>query len=208
MTSDFAIKFHNINEATMRYTIGEFSKMKTTLVSPPCYVLNLPWKMMIIPRHLPYKDNQLKKYLGLFLQCNEESACKGWSCFAAADLKLISVEKKSCCRKIRHLFTSKLNDWGYSYFMPWCDILNTDNGFIQNDTVTLEIRFATETPGEHSEMLLDYSMNTCRVCVDMKNYSNEIRLSNETRSLDEENTQTKKEKECEIKINEEDQLKT
>ena len=34
-------------------------------------------------------------------------------------------------RNISHLFYSKENDWGFSHFMNWADVLDPEKGFIK-----------------------------------------------------------------------------
>lgn len=41
--------------------------------------------------------------------------------------------------EIQHLFYSKENDWGFSHFMTWQDVLDPDKGFIKDDSITLEV---------------------------------------------------------------------
>jgi len=37
------------------------------------------------------------------------------------------------------LFYPKENDWGFSFFMSWEDIIDEAKGFIKNDTVIFEV---------------------------------------------------------------------
>ena len=41
--------------------------------------------------------------------------------------------------EIQHLFYTKENDWGFSHFMPWQDILDPEKGFIKDDSIILEV---------------------------------------------------------------------
>jgi hypothetical protein len=41
--------------------------------------------------------------------------------------------------EIQHLFYSKENDWGFSHFMSWQDVLDPEKGFIKDDSITLEV---------------------------------------------------------------------
>lgn len=34
-------------EATFRFEVNHISKLKETVLSPPCYIRNLPWKIMV-----------------------------------------------------------------------------------------------------------------------------------------------------------------
>lgn len=94
------------SEATFRFTVPNFRNLKDSVLSPPCYVRNLPWKIMIMPRQAPSPDRQQQKSLGFFLQCNGESESSSWSCYAMAELRLIShkPETEPFYRKIQHLF--------------------------------------------------------------------------------------------------------
>lgn len=60
------------SEATFRFVVENFSKVKESTLSPPTFVRNLPWRIMIMPRINPPST----KCLGYFLQCNGESESK------------------------------------------------------------------------------------------------------------------------------------
>uniref|UniRef100_UPI00358F4AED ubiquitin carboxyl-terminal hydrolase 7 isoform X3 n=1 Tax=Myxine glutinosa TaxID=7769 RepID=UPI00358F4AED len=134
------------SEATFQFTVERFSKLSDTLLSPAYFIRNLPWKIMVMPRTHQERPNQ--KTLGFFLQCNAESESTSWSCNAQAVLKVINVkdEEKSFTRKISHLFFHKENDWGYSSFMPFNDIVDSDKGFIEDDKVTFEVSVQADAP--------------------------------------------------------------
>ncbi|KAJ8665651.1 hypothetical protein QAD02_007313 [Eretmocerus hayati] len=64
--------------------------MKDSQLSPPCFVRNLPWKIMVMPRPSQAQERQQpQKSLGFFLQCNGESDSSSWSCYAVAELRLL-----------------------------------------------------------------------------------------------------------------------
>lgn len=94
------------SEATFRFTVPNFRNLKDSVLSPPCYVRNLPWKIMVMPRQAPSPDRQQQKSLGFFLQCNGESESSSWSCYAMAELRLLShkPDTETFFRKIQHLF--------------------------------------------------------------------------------------------------------
>ncbi|GBM82029.1 Ubiquitin carboxyl-terminal hydrolase 7 [Araneus ventricosus] len=79
---------------------------------------------------------------------NSENEQGTWSCNAIADLKLISQKEgvENFSRKIQHLFYSKENDWGFSHFMTWSDVLDPEKGFIKDDTVILEVSVSADAP--------------------------------------------------------------
>ncbi|CAG9786247.1 unnamed protein product [Diatraea saccharalis] len=136
------------SEATFRFTVQNFRGLKDSVLSPPCYVRNLPWKIMVMPRQAPSPDRQQQKSLGFFLQCNGESESSSWSCYAMAELRLIShkPDTEPFFRKIQHLFYSKENDWGFSHFMAWNDVLDPEKGYIKDDSITLEVHVTAEAP--------------------------------------------------------------
>lgn len=58
------------SEATFRFEVDNFSKSKEQRLSPPCYVRDLPWKIMIM--HRVGQDTRSTKpaqpSVGFFLQ--------------------------------------------------------------------------------------------------------------------------------------------
>lgn len=136
------------SEATFQYVVHNFSKLKESQLSPPCYVRNLPWKIMVMPRTSQMQDRQQQKSLGFFLQCNGESESSSWSCYATAELTLLAQKEEwvPFTRKIQHLFYSKENDWGFSHFMSWQDVLDPEKGFIKDDTIVLEVHVVADAP--------------------------------------------------------------
>lgn len=51
--------------------VERFSRLSESVLSPSCFVRNLPWKIMVMPRFYPDRPHQ--KSVGFFLQCNAES---------------------------------------------------------------------------------------------------------------------------------------
>lgn len=98
------------SEATFRYTVHNFSRLRESQLSPPCYVRNLPWKIMIMPRNSQAQDRQPQKSLGFFLQCNGESESSTWSCFATAELRLLSQKED-----VEPFTRSKLNLYSFNH---------------------------------------------------------------------------------------------
>ncbi|XP_064603934.1 ubiquitin carboxyl-terminal hydrolase 7-like isoform X2 [Liolophura sinensis] len=133
-------------ETTFTYTVENISKLKETTLSPPCMVRNLPWKIMAMVRH---NQQNHQKSLGFFLQCNADSESTSWSCNAAAELKIRThtSDAEPFSRKIQHLFYSKENDWGFSHFIPWNDLLDPSRGYVtRDDSITLEVHVIADAP--------------------------------------------------------------
>ncbi|KAL3876817.1 hypothetical protein ACJMK2_034611, partial [Sinanodonta woodiana] len=135
-------------EATFSFIIENISKMKESTLSPSCMVRNLPWKIMAMQRINQNADKYNQKSLGFFLQCNAESESTSWSCNAAAELKVVNwkPDGEDFVRKIQHLFYSKENDWGYSHFLPWNELLDPDKGYVEDDKVHLEVFVKADAP--------------------------------------------------------------
>ncbi len=55
------------SEATFMFTKENFSKIKDTVLSDPCIIRNLPWKIMVMQRTGNNMDRS-QKSLGFFLQ--------------------------------------------------------------------------------------------------------------------------------------------
>nr|XP_015215607.1 PREDICTED: ubiquitin carboxyl-terminal hydrolase 7 [Lepisosteus oculatus] len=134
------------SEATFRFVVERFSRLGESVLSPPCFVRNLPWKIMVMPRFYPDRPHQ--KSVGFFLQCNAESDSTSWSCHAQAMLKIINYkdDEKSFSRRISHLFFHKENDWGFSNFMSWSDVTDPEKGFIEDDKVSFEVYVQADAP--------------------------------------------------------------
>lgn len=135
------------SEATFQFVVENFSKMDESVLGPQCVVRNLPWKIMAMPR----KNNQSverQKSLGFFLQCNGDTESTAWSCHASAELRMLKwdPEGEPCKRNIQHLFYHKENDWGFSHFMAWQDVVDPANGYIKEDKIILEAHITADAP--------------------------------------------------------------
>ncbi|XP_077980640.1 ubiquitin carboxyl-terminal hydrolase 7-like [Glandiceps talaboti] len=134
-------------EATFQFKIPNFSKLKETVLGEACMVRNLPWKIMAMPRQSQSSERPIRT-LGFFLQCNAESDSSSWSCNAQAELRMLNWKEdgEPFVRRIQHLFYSKENDWGFSHFMSWSDILDPDKGYCKDDTIILEVHVVADAP--------------------------------------------------------------
>ncbi|XP_063534017.1 ubiquitin carboxyl-terminal hydrolase 7-like isoform X2 [Cydia strobilella] len=136
------------SEATFRYTITNISQLKEQILSPPCFVRCLPWKILAMVRLTTTPDRQQQKALGVFLQCNGESDSPGWSCYGLGELKLLTYnpDKEHLCRKLHHMYHCKEDDWGFGHFISWKELMNPDNGFVKDDSITIEAHVIAEAP--------------------------------------------------------------
>lgn len=103
---------------------------------------------MAMPRtNQPSHERQPTKSLGFFLQCNGDSEAVSWSCNAIAELRLLSQNGGlPLSRKINHVFYSKENDWGFSHFHTWSDIVDPEKGWIKDDSIILEVSVSADAP--------------------------------------------------------------
>ncbi|ULU07701.1 hypothetical protein L3Y34_019008 [Caenorhabditis briggsae] len=132
----------------LRLVINQFSQLEETMCSKPKSIEGVSWKIMVMPKqHMVQKKQQ--KCMGFFLQCAPERAYSDqWSVHAVADMRMISYKPNvpHFARRTTHTYTSKENDWGYSCFMTWADIIDEGQGYIRDDTVVLEIAVKAEAP--------------------------------------------------------------
>lgn len=137
-------------EATFRFKLTGVSKMKErdSHLSDPCMVRGLPWKILAMQRISAHAVEKHNKSLGFFLQCNADSESTMWSCHASAELKLIAQREgtEHVKRSIHHLFYSKENDWGFSHFITWDELIDPHKGFIKDDSIILEVWVRADAP--------------------------------------------------------------
>ncbi|CAH0719456.1 unnamed protein product, partial [Brenthis ino] len=135
-------------EATFRFTVQNISQLKEQVLSPPCYVRCLPWKILVLIRNTTTPDRQPQKALGIFLQCNGDCDSPGWSCYGVGELKLLSYKPdgEHLCRKLHHMYHCKEDDWGFAHFISWKELLDPDNGFVKDDSITIEAHVVAEAP--------------------------------------------------------------
>ncbi|GMS85182.1 hypothetical protein PENTCL1PPCAC_7357, partial [Pristionchus entomophagus] len=142
------VTYDGIDDSTLRVVIDNFSKMADTLCSDPKRISDVPWRIMVMPKqHMVQKKSQ--KCMGFFLQCCPDNTFSDqWSCHAVAEMRLLSEKQtvQNFVRKTTHVYTAKENDWGYSCFMTWADVLDENQGYIKNDRVTLEISVKADPP--------------------------------------------------------------
>ncbi|XP_037723388.1 ubiquitin carboxyl-terminal hydrolase 7 isoform X1 [Drosophila subpulchrella] len=128
------------SETTFSFTVENVGQLKSQRLSPPVYVRMLPWKIMVIPND---------RALGFFLQCNGENDSPTWSCNAIAELRLKCHKPDAqpfTRARIKHLFYSKENDYGYSNFITWQELQDADKNYVHNNSITLEVHVIADAP--------------------------------------------------------------
>ena len=61
-------------------------------------------------------------------------------------LKQTGENREPFVRRIQHLFYSKENDWGFSNFMAWQEMLDPSKGYIKDDSIILEVYVTADAP--------------------------------------------------------------
>uniref|UniRef100_F6YGJ7 Ubiquitin carboxyl-terminal hydrolase 7 n=1 Tax=Ciona intestinalis TaxID=7719 RepID=F6YGJ7_CIOIN len=135
------------SQATFSFTVDNINKLVESTTSPPTYVRGLPWRILVMPRTI--HDRSAGKSLGYFLQCNAENESTLWSCHGSAALRILPAKDgvEMLDKKIEHMFYCKENDWGFSTFLPWADLVNPEKGYITPDKkVTFQVHVYADAP--------------------------------------------------------------
>ncbi|XP_075240373.1 ubiquitin carboxyl-terminal hydrolase 7-like [Convolutriloba macropyga] len=137
----------------IRYVATGVSKWKDQAhnLSEPVMVRNMPWKILLMARpgqsHAS-QDAASGRSLGFFLQCNGENDSNTWNIHATAELSIVNQAspEKTQPRKINHTFYAKENDWGYSNFLLWKELVDPTKGWVKDDTIIAECKLHAEAP--------------------------------------------------------------
>lgn len=140
------ISNHCRAEGCIRFEVKSVSKVKDTALSDPVIIRNLPWRIMLMPRFNTNSNGERVKSAGIFVQCDPEGEGTSWSCQAHARITLKNHKGDDFTRKISHVFFAKENDWGYSSFVAWADLIDNNKGYCKNDSVTIEAFVQAEAP--------------------------------------------------------------
>ena len=133
------------SKSTFRLTVSKFSKLTDWASSPSFLIQDLPW-MIKVNRETTSPDS-----LSYFIQRKKGTFSRTWSCRASLEFRIKSFKNKDFVRKCSHLFTASEHDCGYTEYKSWADLINPENGFINNDQVTFEVKISAESPLEALE---------------------------------------------------------
>ncbi|CAJ0920178.1 unnamed protein product, partial [Mesorhabditis belari] len=135
-------------DGLLRLSVADFHHLEDTMCSPSKIINGVPWRIMIMPKqHTTGKKTQ--KCLAFFLQCCPANTYNDkWTCQAIAEMRLLAQKRgnQNFVRKTTHIYNSKENDWGYSCFMTWAEIIDESQGYIKNGSVIVEIVVRAEAP--------------------------------------------------------------
>ncbi|XP_078583295.1 uncharacterized protein LOC144866000 [Branchiostoma floridae x Branchiostoma japonicum] len=133
-------------DATIRFTVENFSKMENDQHSPVEFIRNLPWKIKAVPDHC--SDSQLanKKSLAVYLQCDGNTN-SFWSCRVSVKFRLIPQKGiKTHTMETEHVFYKNGGNWGFPKFLPWDDVCDPQKGYIKDDKIILEAHVKADAP--------------------------------------------------------------
>lgn len=136
------------SEATITFPVPNIHKLTESAMSQKVFIRGLPWRIMIMPRGHADRSQGMKG-LGYFLQCNAENESSSWSCHGTAELRILPAKDGAevVQKTIDHIFYCKENDWGFSNFLPWSDLVNPEKGFVTADkTVTFQVQCFADAP--------------------------------------------------------------
>ncbi|KAJ2949686.1 hypothetical protein O0L34_g15617 [Tuta absoluta] len=131
--------------ATIRHTINNVTSIKPNVkrISDPVVVCNLSWQLSMC-RYQELTE-PLEDFLSVYLECYTDN----FSCYAKLEACLLSTEYnkeyKKHCSKVQK-FDSNKQSWGWPKVIKWNDLINPENNFVKDDSITLEMHFSTTSP--------------------------------------------------------------
>ncbi|KAL3071150.1 hypothetical protein niasHS_015390 [Heterodera schachtii] len=125
--------------------LSEFARegVNSNRYSEGIYIKGLPWKLWA---QICTKKDNTEKWLGFYLLCTAPKDGT-WSCKCSATFRIVSQKSgvKDVTKKIDHTFNNKSASWGFSDFITFEHLMDTDKGLYDKDedTVSLEIEVNT-----------------------------------------------------------------
>ncbi|XP_078664191.1 uncharacterized protein LOC144907250 [Branchiostoma floridae x Branchiostoma belcheri] len=140
-------------EATVRFTVENFSKITERKFSHAVFIQNLPWKILAMPSD-DSNAQPPNKNLQVYLHCDAESKSL-WSCHASAELRLIPQKTgvQMFTQKVDRIFYNNERSWGKN-FMPWLEVCDPQKGYIKDDKIILEAYVKADAPRGMQEITL------------------------------------------------------
>ncbi|KAK4279205.1 hypothetical protein QN277_016942 [Acacia crassicarpa] len=118
------------------WRIDNFSRLNTKkLYSETFLVGGFKWRVLIFP-----KGNNVD-YLSMYLDVADASTLPyGWSRYAQFSLAVINQmhNKYSVRKDTQHQFNARESDWGFTSFMPLCELYDPTRGYLVNDALIVE----------------------------------------------------------------------
>ncbi|KAJ6796532.1 ubiquitin carboxyl-terminal hydrolase 12-like [Iris pallida] len=120
------------------------------------------WRVLIFP-----KGNNVD-HLSMYLDVVDSGSLPyGWSRYAQFSLSVVNqIYSKFTIRKeTQHQFNVRESDWGFTSFMPLCDLYDRSRGYIVNDTCIVEAEVAVKRVADY----WNYDSKKETGCVGLKN---------------------------------------
>ncbi|KAJ6846627.1 ubiquitin carboxyl-terminal hydrolase 12-like [Iris pallida] len=120
------------------------------------------WRVLIFP-----KGNNVD-HLSMYLDVADSGSLPyGWSRYAQFSLSVVNqIYSKFTIRKeTQHQFNVRESDWGFTSFMPLCDLYDRSRGYIVNDTCIVEAEVAVKRVADY----WNYDSKKETGCVGLKN---------------------------------------
>ncbi|KMZ60441.1 hypothetical protein ZOSMA_59G00010 [Zostera marina] len=118
------------------WLIENFSRMTVKKHYSDSFVVGgFKWRVLIFPKG--NNMDQLSMYLDV---ADSASLPYGWSRYALFSLAVVNqIHSKYTIRKdTHHQFNARESDWGFTSFMPLCDLYDPTRGYLVNDTCIVE----------------------------------------------------------------------
>ncbi|XP_044574976.1 uncharacterized protein LOC123258813 [Cotesia glomerata] len=143
-----------LKEATIEYTVQNFSTLKDSITLPPCTIQHLPWNVLVKPF---YETDLGKLPFGFFITCDGNDSTN-WTCRADVEFNIYPFNKKCrvpYSRRRKHTFSAKANTTGFEIL--WEKITTSEKRLIDNDSIILEVCINCH-PKDNEEANADYSV--------------------------------------------------
>ncbi|XP_044503709.1 ubiquitin C-terminal hydrolase 12 isoform X2 [Mangifera indica] len=122
------------------WTIENFTRLNIKRHYSDVFVVGgFKWRILMFP-----KGNNVD-YLSMYLDVADSSTLPyGWNRFAQFSLAVVNqVHSGYSIRKdTQHQFNARESDWGFTSFMPLCDLYDPSRGYLVNDNVVVEAEVA------------------------------------------------------------------
>ncbi|KAJ6642729.1 Actin-histidine N-methyltransferase [Pseudolycoriella hygida] len=154
----------HVREATFVFTVRDFSKVKDPVISPPCSVRNLPWKIMVMQRTSNSDDeNEDTTSMGFYLQCNDEK----FTSWAVSTMMTrqnhipLNETNKELTNDGNPAKPSIEEDAKVPVLIPFWDVANHANGMITSNYSPMDgqVEGATMTDVKKDEQIFMYYGN-------------------------------------------------
>lgn len=135
------LQFENLDKCcdeggltTYRLTITNIENLMA--VKSPQFVLrNMPWQLTVFQNHL--------RHLAIRLESNEKS--EGFTCDVIFTMNLKSSVNSIELIEVKQFKSYTFHSIAWSD-LPWNELLNPENGFVENDQIVIEIEIKANKP--------------------------------------------------------------